>query len=119
MGIPGRSKARWWIIGGILTIHWVYCEFTIDLFSTNIDSMTPHEQELLNLHDFFKEAKFPDVPFKLNKYIIITSHPSLMIEMQIKAIERYKGSDLVRDSLFKHLRELKALVENNTPINAE
>ena len=70
-----------------------------------------HEQELADLATFFQTATFPQIPFALNKYISITSDPRILIEMKISSIQRYKGNDVVRDSLFKHLRELKALCE--------
>jgi len=71
-----------------------------------------HEQELADLATYFQTAKLPAVPFMLNKYMNITS-PDLFIAGEISRIERFKGSDTVRDSLFKHLRELKELCEKN------
>ena len=70
-----------------------------------------HEQELADLAIFFQTARFPQTPFPLNNYITITGDPRVMIEMKISSIQRYKGNDTVRDSLFKHLRELKAICE--------
>ncbi len=70
-----------------------------------------HEQELADLATFFETATFPPTPIKLNNYITITGDPRVMIEMKINTIQRFKGSDIVRDSLFKHLRELKALCQ--------
>lgn len=70
-----------------------------------------HEQELADLAIFFKTATFPQTPFTLNKYITLTGDPRVMIEMKISSIQRYKGNEVVRDSLFKHLRELKAICD--------
>jgi hypothetical protein len=74
-----------------------------------------HEQELADLAIFFQTATFPPTPFALNKYMTITGDPRVMIEMKISTIQRFKGNDIVRDSLFKHLRELKALCESQSP----
>jgi hypothetical protein len=71
-----------------------------------------HEQELADLVLYFETAKFPPAPFQLNKYLFITDDPRrLMIPGAVRNIQEYKGSDHVRDSLFKHLRELKAICE--------
>ena len=70
--------------------------------------MIKHDEELQELLEFFKTAKFPEVPFHLNKYMIITS-PEGLINKSVKDIKGYKGSEVVLDSLFKHLRELKEL----------
>ena len=72
-----------------------------------------HEQELADLAIFFETAEFPAAPFSLNKYIIITNDPrKAMIPSDIRRIQDYRGSDLVRDGLFKHLRELKAICDD-------
>ena len=70
--------------------------------------MTKHEQELKELIEFFKTAKFPKTPFPLNKYIIVERTES-MINKCIIDIKSFKGPELVLDSLFKHLRELKEI----------
>jgi len=70
-----------------------------------------HEQELADLFTYFETAKFPQAPFRLNKYMTIVSDPKIFIRAEIHSIERYKGSDEVRDSLFQHLRGLKAICE--------
>lgn len=71
-----------------------------------------HEQELADLAIFFETATFPPAPFHINKYMIVTADPRLlMIPKAIEKIQAYKGADIVRDGLFKHLRELKALCE--------
>jgi hypothetical protein len=62
-----------------------------------------HEDELKELSEFFQTAKFPKVPFHLNKYIIIVGDPQVMIEMDMGKIRRFQGSDNVRDSLLRHL----------------
>ena len=71
-----------------------------------------HEQELADLQTFFKTASFPPSPFHLNKYIIL-HNPEQFVEQEIAEIQKYQGSDIVRDYRFKHLRELKALVLQN------
>jgi len=65
-----------------------------------------HEQELADLYTFFQTARFPEVPFKLNKYMTLTD-PKLFLQMEVMRIEEYQGNDVVRDSLFKHMRELR------------
>lgn len=69
--------------------------------------MNDLDKELQELLTFFKTAKYPEVPFMLNKYLQIHNVDSL-IAKAVSDIDHHKGSDLVRDSLFKHLRELKA-----------
>ncbi|MCE7039205.1 DUF6965 family protein [Dyadobacter sp. CY312] len=76
-------------------------------------SIQEHEQELADLAIYFQTAKFPAVPFKLNKYIVVHD-PALLISGDISRIQMFKGNDTVRDSLFKHLRELKAICEETT-----
>lgn len=70
-----------------------------------------YEEELVDLYTYFKTAKFPDIPFKLNKYIIVVGNPLVLIDGEISSIKSYQGSDYVRDSLFRHLRELRAICE--------
>ena len=74
-----------------------------------------HEQELADLITYFQTATFPKAPFQLNKYIWITANPlESMIPGEVRRIENYRGTDEVRDGLFKHLRELKAICEAST-----
>ncbi|TDE18295.1 DUF6965 family protein [Dyadobacter psychrotolerans] len=68
-----------------------------------------HEQELADLHLFFKAATFPTPPVKLNRYMTLHD-PKGFVEIEAEAITRYKGNDELRDNKFKHLRELKALM---------
>ena len=75
-------------------------------------TLKEHEQELEALHTFFENAKFPEVPFHLNKYMIL-HNPGQLVEQEIAEIQKYQGSDIVRDYRFKHLRELKELVLKN------
>jgi len=70
-----------------------------------------HEQELADLYTFFQTPKFPQMPLRLNKYMTL-SDPNLFLQMEVMRIEKYQGSDIVRDSLFKHMRELKAIILN-------
>jgi hypothetical protein len=72
-----------------------------------------HEQELADLVIFFQSAKYPQVPFPLNNYMIV-HEPTLLIQGEISRIEAFKGTDTVRDSLFKHMRELKAICESTS-----
>jgi len=51
------------------------------------------------------------MPLRLNKYMTL-SDPNLFLQMEVMRIEKYQGSDIVRDSLFKHMRELKAIILN-------
>ena len=44
---------------------------------------------------------------------MILHNPKQFVEQEIAEIQKYQGSDIVRDYRFKHLRELKALVEAN------
>ncbi|WP_409014989.1 DUF6965 family protein [Dyadobacter sp. CY345] len=76
--------------------------------------MNDHDLELQELLHYFKTAKFPETPFKLNRYITIVSDPDKFINSKVAEIRRYKGSVVVLDSLFKHLRELKILTLNLT-----
>jgi hypothetical protein len=71
--------------------------------------MNKYIQELEELLIFFKSANFPEVPFQLNKYMTVVGIEKF-IEGEAKAIREYKGSDVVHDSLLKHLRELKELI---------
>ena len=70
-----------------------------------------YEEEMVDLHTYFKTAKFPEIPFKLNKYITVVGTPSVFIDGEISRIKSYQGSDYVQDSLFRHLRELRAICE--------
>lgn len=72
--------------------------------------MSKHEIELQELLSFFKTAKFPNVPFKLNAYLEVHNVDSV-INKSVNDIQNYKGSEIVLDSLFKHLRELKAIID--------
>lgn len=74
-------------------------------------TIAEHEQELADLVIYFQTAKFPEIPFQLNKYLAIVGNPQVFIQGEISRIETYQGTDIVRDSLFKHLRELKIICE--------
>jgi hypothetical protein len=71
--------------------------------------MNKYEIELQELLVFFEDAKFPDLPFKLNGYMTLVGVEKF-IEGEANQIRGYKGSDVVHDSLMKHLRELKEIV---------
>ena len=71
-----------------------------------------HESELADLFTFFETAKFPEIPFKLNKYINVVGNPKVFIASEIQEIEKHKGTDEARDARFRHLRELKAICES-------
>ena len=70
--------------------------------------MSKHDEELKELLEFFKTAKYPEVPFWLNKYMKIYSVDGI-INKSVNDIRGYKGSEVVLDSLFRHLREMKEL----------
>lgn len=70
-----------------------------------------YEEEMVALYTYFKTAKFPEIPFKLNNYITVVGNPSVFIDGEILRIKSYQGSEYVRDSLFRHLRELRAICE--------
>jgi hypothetical protein len=73
-----------------------------------------HEQELADLAIYLEAATFPATPFQLNKYMSISADPRrAFIPGEIRRIENYRGTDDVRDSLFDHLRELKAICEKH------
>ncbi|MCF2443280.1 hypothetical protein L0657_04870 [Dyadobacter sp. CY345] len=67
--------------------------------------------ELQELLTFFEPAKLPQVPFKLNKYIVVVNDVHKFIESSARKVQKHKGSEIVHDSLLKHLRELKEIVE--------
>ena len=73
--------------------------------------MNKFEQELSDLEGFFKTAQLPAEPCELNKYMKVYDI-KLLIMSEAQKIRRYEGSDLVKDSLFRHLRELKKTIEN-------
>ena len=75
--------------------------------------MSKHDEELKELLEFFKTAKFPQTPFQLNKYMFVDNVDGI-INKSVNDIRGYRGSEVVLDSLFKHLRELKelCLIEN-------
>ena len=73
--------------------------------------MNATETELQELLTFFKTAKLPQVPFKLNKYITVVNDVQRFIDSEARAIRDYRGSEIVHDSLLKHLRELKGIVQ--------
>jgi len=75
-------------------------------------TLKEHEQELADINIFFATAKFPEFPFHLNKYMIL-HNPEQFVEQKIVEIQKYQGSDIVRDYRFKHLRELKELILKN------
>jgi len=77
-----------------------------------------HQQELADLETYFETAIFPKPPFMLNKYMRITGDIKLFIAGEAAQIRDYNGKEIitvssqpvsVRDSLFKHLRELKKM----------
>jgi hypothetical protein len=71
-----------------------------------------HENELADLVHFFETAEFPQAPFKLNQFMTVVDDPrKLFIKGQVRKIQEYRGTDSVRDGLFRHLRELKAISE--------
>ncbi|SEI69858.1 hypothetical protein SAMN04487995_1765 [Dyadobacter koreensis] len=70
--------------------------------------MSTHDEELKELLEFFKTAKYPTIPFRLNKYIIVHNVDGV-IAKSVSDIKGYNGSEKVLDSLFKHLREVKEL----------
>lgn len=80
--------------------------------------MSKHEIELQELLTFFKTAKYPEVPFELNKYLKVSDVDSL-IRKCVSDISNYKGSEIVLDSLFKHLRELKEIAVKKAGKEAE
>jgi len=67
--------------------------------------------ELQELLTFFETAKLPQVPFKLNKYITVVNDVHKFIDSEARAVKDYRGSEIVHDSLLKHLRELKGIVQ--------
>jgi hypothetical protein len=71
--------------------------------------MNKYEIELHELLVFFEGAKFPDLPFRLNGYMTLVGVEKF-IEGEANQIRGYKGSNVVHDSLMKHLRELKEVV---------
>ena len=75
-------------------------------------TLKEHEEELADFHTFFETAKFPQVPFHLNKYMIL-HNPKQFVEQEIADIQKYQGSDALRDYRFTHLRELKELILKN------
>jgi len=75
--------------------------------------MSKHDEELKEMLEFFKTAKFPETPFKLNAYLEVHNINGI-IEKTVADIQNYKGSEVVLDSLFKHLRELKAIAQLST-----
>jgi hypothetical protein len=80
--------------------------------------MNKYEIELQELLTFFEGARFPDLPFKLNKYMTLVGVDKF-IEGEVNQIRGYKGSDVVHDSLLRHLRELKEVVLNHTSVVPE
>ncbi len=80
-------------------------------------SITEHENELADLVVYFKTATFPKFPLKLNKYLSLLGDPQIFINGEVSRIQDYNGADNVRDGLFRHLRELKALCEKEAAGN--
>jgi hypothetical protein len=78
--------------------------------------MTNHDQELTDLLEFFKTAKFPQYPFFINKYIQVWNVDGL-INKSVSDITSYKGSEVVKDSLFNHLRALKQTLTDQLAIS--
>ena len=72
--------------------------------------MSTTETELQELLTFFKNAKLPQPPFKLNKYMTVVNDVHKFIDSEARAVKDYRGSEIVHDSLLKHLRELKGIV---------
>lgn len=68
--------------------------------------MSNHAEELKELLEFFETAKFPKTPFPLNKHLIVERVEGL-INKSVSDIKTHKGSELVLDSLFTNLRDLK------------
>jgi len=76
--------------------------------------MSTTETELQELLTFFKNAKLPQTPFKLNKYMTVVNDVHKFIDSEARAVKDYRGSEIVHDSLLKHLRELKEIVQKGS-----
>ena len=65
--------------------------------------------ELQELTEFYKTANIPDEPIKINRYLTLLK-PREFVPREIEKLKAFNGSEVVHDSLFNHLRELKEYI---------
>lgn len=68
-------------------------------------------EELHSLLDYFQTAKFPEGPFKVNKYLTVISDPWPFIHKITRDINDPKASEKVKESLLVPLCEIKKCCE--------
>jgi hypothetical protein len=73
--------------------------------------MNKYEIELQEFLTFCEWARFPDLPFKLNKYMTLVGVDKF-IQGEANQTRVFKGPDLAHDSLLTYLRKLKEIVLN-------
>lgn len=56
--------------------------------------------------EYFSTAKFPPVPFRINKYMSVTGVDGF-IQSQVNSIRSARNTDSGREINFQHLEELK------------
>jgi hypothetical protein len=71
--------------------------------------------ELQELIEFYKTANIPDQPIKINRYLTLLK-PREFPDREIEKLKEFQGSDIVHESLFNHLRELKQTLVNQSAI---
>jgi pyruvate-formate lyase-activating enzyme len=73
--------------------------------------------ELEELTEFFKTAKIPDEPIKINRYLTLLK-PREFPAREIEKLKEFQGLDVVHESLFNHLRELKQTLMDQPAISS-
>ena len=72
--------------------------------------------ELQELTEFYKTANMPEEPIKINKYLTLLK-PREFPDREIEKLKEFQGSDIVHESLFNHLRELKQTLADQSAIS--
>ena len=72
--------------------------------------------ELQELIEFYKTANIPDQPIKINQYLTLLK-PREFPAREIEKLKEFQGSDIVHESLFNHLRELKRTLTDQSAIS--
>ena len=68
------------------------------------------EERLSAYLEYFKTAKFPPVPFRINRYMSVTGVEGF-IRSEVNAIRSPRNTDTGREVNFRHLEDLKRFCE--------
>lgn len=68
------------------------------------------EERLSEYLEYFSTAKFPPVPFRINKYMSVTGVDGF-IQSQVSSIRSPRNTDAGREVNLQHLEDLKRVCE--------